>query len=128
MMRRVRSRTDKRRRRNGSAILVCTLAAAVLSLAAIAILRSSRHQIARTGAQRSSVQGHQVSDGLVQRCVAILRANPSAVGRVTDSGAAMPDAFAELIQLSPTATQIRIYMYAGATTPAFDRIVDPNTL
>ena len=127
-MRQLRRNAGHHRRRKGSAILVCTLAAAVLSLAAIAILRSSRHQIARTDAQRSSVHGHQVSDGLVQRCVAILRANPAATGRVTDPDTPMPDAFAELIQLSPTATQIRVFLYSGATTPAFDRIVDPATL
>ena len=118
----------KHRQRRGSAILLCTLAAAVLSMSAIAILRSSRHHIARTDAQRSSVQGHHVADGLAQRCVAVLRADPGATGTIIDPDAPLADASGELTQLSPTATQIRVYLYAGSTTPAFDQIVDPNTL
>ena len=116
------------RQRRGSAILLCTLAAAILSFSAIAILRSSRHQIAKTDAHRSGLQGHHVSDGLVQRCVAVLRANPNATGQVVDPSSPLANAYGELTQLSPTQTEIRVYLYAGSTTPAFDRIVDPNTL
>ncbi len=125
MMKRARR---MQRQRRGSAILLCTLAAAILSLAAIAIVRSSRHHIAHTHAHRSSVDGHHISDGLAQRCVAILRADPNATGRVTDPNITLPDAYAELNLLSPTMTQIRVFLYAGSTIPALDTIVDPATL
>ena len=122
------SRGCREKSRRGSALLVCTLAAAVLSLAAIAILRSSRHHITRTDASRTSIQGHHVTDGLVQRSIAILRADPNAAGTFVDPNVPIANAYSELTQLSPTATRIQVYLYAGSTTPAFDQVVDPSTL
>jgi type II secretory pathway component PulK len=61
------------RRRSGYMLLVCTLAVTVLSMASIAIIRSSQHQIRLVDAQRSTVQGRATADGLYQRAIAVLR-------------------------------------------------------
>lgn len=114
--------------RRGSALLVCTLAAAVLSMAAIAILRSSQRNIARVDSLRSSTQGRSVSQGLFQRSVAVLRTNPAASGLVTDPGVVLPGARSQLTRLSPSATRIQVYLYAGASMPAIDTVVDPSVL
>ena len=114
--------------RNASALLLCTLAAAVLSMAAIAILRSGQRGIARVEARRTSSAGQHVAAGLLQRSVAILRVNPATTGNIVDPGNGMPGAYSELQSLSPSATRIRVFLYAASTTPAIETVVDPTTL
>lgn len=116
------------RQRRGSALLVCTLAAAILSMAAIAILRSSQRNIARVDALETSSRGRFVSEGLYQRSIALLRLNPNTTGTIVDPGNGMPEARCELRQLSPSATQIQVFLYAASTVPAKDVVVDPTTL
>lgn len=116
------------KQRHGSALLVCTLAAAVLSMASIAILRSSQRSIARVDALQNSSQGRCVTEGLFQRSVAILRTSPNTSGTIVDPSSSMPNARCELRQLSPTATQIQIFLYASSTIPAKDVVVDPTAL
>jgi type II secretory pathway component PulK len=116
------------RSRRGAALLVCTLAAAVLSMAAIAILRSSKRAIERVDAVQVSSASRAVSEGLLQRSIAILRVNPNATGSVTDPNNGMSSARAELRQLSPTATQVQVFLYPGSTVPAEDIVVDPTAL
>ena len=115
-------------KRRGSALLVCTLAIAVLSMAAIAILRSSQRSIRRVDSLRDACQGRCVTDGMLQRSIAVLRTRPDATGTVADPNGVMPGARCELRQLSPVATRIQIFLYAGSTIPAKDVIVDPTTL
>ena len=122
------SRSTCCRKRRGSALLVCTLAAAVLSMAAIAIVRSSQRSIARVDALRTTAQGRCVAEGLFQRSVGILRTDPNTTGTIVDPANGMPDARCELRRLSPTATQIQVFLYAGATIPAKDVVIDPTAL
>ena len=75
----------RRNQRRGSALLICTLAATVLSMAAIAILRSTQRNIARVDALAASASGRCVSEGLLQRSIALLRQNPNTQGVITDA-------------------------------------------
>lgn len=126
------NRTANRRvppnQRTGSALLVATLAAAVLSMAGIAIIRSSQRSIARVDALRTTTQGRCVAEGLVQRAIATLRIDPNRTGAITDPSSLLPNANCQLRQLSPTATQIEVFLYAGSSTPVKDIVVDPTTL
>lgn len=118
----------KRRNRRGSALLLCTLAIAVISLASIAILRSNLRGIARVDALRNSRQSRQLADGWVQRSAAMLRLNPSFAGSLPLPGSAPAGTRVELTPLSPTATRIQIFLYDQATVPARDLVVNPIVL
>ncbi|MFK8112665.1 MAG: hypothetical protein AB8B91_10695 [Rubripirellula sp.] len=96
-------------------------------MSAIAILRSTKRGIARTDAQQSARAGRAITEGLYQRSIAILRTNPASSGTITDR-AGSRDAFAEVRNLGPTATQIQVFLYAGSSIPAKDVIVDPTAL
>ena len=122
----MRSAHDHRKRR-GSALLLCTLAAAVLATAAIAILRSGQRSIARIESIRACDSGRQVADGLVQRAIATLRVDGNASGLLVDPNSPLPDATCRLTPLAANATQIQVFLYAGATTPAVDMVVDPSS-
>lgn len=117
-----------RRKRSASALLLCTLAAAVLSMAAIAILRSGQRGVARVEARRSSSTAQHTAAGLLQRSIAVLRINPATTGNIVDPGNGLPGAYSELQRLSPTATRIRVFLYVAATTPAIETVVDPTSL
>ena len=114
--------------RRGSALLVCTLAATVLSMAAIAIIRSSKRNIARVDAVRTTAQGRCVADGLFQRSIAMLRIDPNTTGSFSDAGNGMPDARVDLRQLSANQTQIQVFLYAASTVPAKDVVVRTDLL
>ena len=118
----------KSQKRRGSALLVCTLAAVVVSMAAIAIVRSGRQSIARIEALRVNASSRHVAEGLTQRAIALLRADPNRSGDVIDANAPLPAARCRLVRLSPRATQIQVFLYAGATIPAVDVVVDPTRL
>ena len=112
------------RHRNGSALLVCTLAAFALSIASIAILRSSRRHIARVDALRSAAVGRCVSEGLVQRSIASLRVNPALTGTLIDPKSPLRGARCELRQLTASSAQIQVYLYPTSSVPAKVLIVN----
>ena len=116
------------RQRKGSALLLCTLAATVLSMAAIAILRSGRQSIARVDSLRVSDSGRHVAEGFLQRSIALLQQNPNASGTVVDPANPLPGSRCELTPINANATQIRVFLYPGSSIPAVDAIVDPNAL
>ncbi len=118
----------KHRHRRGSALLLCTLAIAVISMASIAVLRSSQRGIARVDGVRNARQGEQIADGLVQRATAMLRLNPAFAGTLPLPRSAPSGTRVELTSLSPTATRIQIFLYDRATIPARDLVVDPIAL
>ncbi|MDA8746353.1 hypothetical protein N9N28_17155 [Rubripirellula amarantea] len=120
--------TRRRHQRRGSALLLCTLATVVLSLSAIAILKSHSREIGHTEAMESSVRGRLVAGGLLQRTIAQLRVDPLYSGTVTDRAAGSPDAFAQVTRVSASATRIDVFLYAGSRIPATSKIVDPTTL
>jgi hypothetical protein len=113
--------------RRGSALLLCTLAAAVLSVSAIAIIRSTQRGIVRVESQQAARQGRATTEGLLQRSIAILRTNPLTTGTIPDP-AGPAGAYADLRAMSPTATQIQIFLYANSTIPAKSIVVDPTSL
>lgn len=116
----------RRTKRHGSALLICTIATAFVSLASIAILRSNQRGISRVDAIRVSRQGRHAADGLVQRSIAALRVNPNRAGTIVDP--AVADARAELQRQSPNATRIQVFLFAAATVAARDLVVDPTAL
>jgi hypothetical protein len=118
----------KHRYRRGSALLLCTLAIAVVSLASIAVLRSNLRGIARVDALRNGRQARQLADGWVQRSTAMLRLNPTFAGSLPLPGTAPAGTRVQLTPLSPNATRIQVFLYSRATTPARDLVVDPTAL
>lgn len=100
----------------------------VLSLSAIAILKSHTSEISQTEAMESSVRGRLVAGGLLQRSVAQLRVDRTFSGTIMDRSSGSPDAFAQVTSLAPTSTQIEIYLYAGSRVPAVTKVVDPARL
>ncbi len=65
--------------RRGSALLLCTLAATLLSMSALVIIRSNRISIAQTHSQHAAVWGRHTAESLVQRSIAQLREDPNYV-------------------------------------------------
>ncbi len=61
------------RSRRGSAMLLCFLAIAVVSVASIAMARSHRRLNVRRSVMQSTTQGRLVADGLVNREIAYQR-------------------------------------------------------
>jgi len=117
-----------KRNRRGSALLVCTLAITVISIASVAILRSTQRGITRVDAQRSTVQARLVADGLVQRAIAAIRLNPAARGTLPLPKLPLAEPRVELTPLSATATRIEVYLYNNAGVAARDVVVDPVAL
>jgi hypothetical protein len=124
----VRPSKTKSRNRRGSALLLCTLAIAVISLASVAVLRSNLRGIARIDALRNARQSRQLADGWVQRSTAMLRLNPNFSGALPLPGSAPAGTRVELTMLSPNATRIQVFLYSGSTSPAREVVVDPATL
>lgn len=121
-------RSKRQRQRRGSALLLCTLAIAVISMASVAILRSTHRNVARVEGIRLSRQAHCESDGLLQRAYAMLRVDPAFSGTVTDPARRVAEARADVQRLSANATRIRVFLYAAAAVPAREAVVDPNLL
>jgi hypothetical protein len=122
------SRRCAARRRRGSALLICTLAIAVISLASVAIVRSNQRGIANIDGIRASRQARHNADGLIQRSIATIRVAPTTVGTLPLPTMFPPDARVELTRLSPSATQIHVFLYDPSTIPARALVVDPSAL
>ena len=118
----------KARCRTGSMLLLGTLAAFVLSLGSLAIIKSHSRRIAMTNAETASAQSRLTSVGLLQRSVALLQNDPLYQGTVIDRGAAIAEAYAEVSSISPTSTRIDIFLYRRAPVPAATKTVDPTSL
>ncbi|MEM9364891.1 MAG: hypothetical protein AAGD07_02770 [Planctomycetota bacterium] len=59
--------------RRGSALVLCMLAVAVMSLSAIAIVRNQQRASLRARSVRDRAMGQAVADGLMHRHVALVR-------------------------------------------------------
>lgn len=119
---------NRPRSRRASALLLCTLAIAVVSAASVAILRSNQRGNATLGGTRVARQARQTADGMLQRAYAAIRLDPKLTGTIS-----LPKSYGsgerlELKSLSPTATQIEVYLYAKAKKPARIVMVDPDQL
>jgi hypothetical protein len=117
-----------RRCRRGSALLLCTLAATVISLAAIAIVRSNQHQLATVQGMRAARQARCTADGMLQRAYATIRLDQNFTGLIPLAKSNFPEARVEVRALSATATQVDIYLYKQAKQPARTVVVDPVKL
>ena len=116
------------RRRSGSALLLCTLAAAVLSMSAIAMLRSSKLAIARVDAQRTAVQARHIGDGLVQQAIAQLKNDSNFEGEIFASGTAMPTARAVVKRPSKKEAMLYVFLYEKSVTSAKEVLIDVEEL
>lgn len=119
-------RTNRRAARCGAAVLLCTLAAAVLSLSAIAILRSSSHQRDQLASRREVAEARQAADALLARAVALIRVDPTISGPITDSGSTHPDARATITPDGSGNRSVHVFLYPGASEPIAHTVVpDP---
>jgi hypothetical protein len=96
---------------------------AVLSLAAISIVRSHRRLNIRSASVRQQVEGRLVAEGLIHRNVAIARTNgalPTADLDAEISASSFPDAWLAppVVDAANQTVTLQVYMYSGATTPA----------
>lgn len=109
-----------RRPRRGSAILLCFLAMAVVSVASITIARSHRRLNIRRSVTQSSVQGRLIAEGLTQRQIAYQRTHPSLVVAPVDKTLSkvngFEDAQARVVALDvPQQTiEMEVSLYSGA--------------
>ena len=126
----MKSRTIIRIRRNrsrqGSVLLLCTLAAVVLSLAGLAILQSHSRNLAMTRSVESSMAARMASDGLMQRAIAQLRVDPNATLRVIDKNSSLPDAYGKIVPISATQSEVSIFLYKDAKVPSMKRIINTS--
>ncbi len=110
----------KRRPRSGSAILLCFLAMAVVSVASIAIARSHRRLNIRRSVLLSSVQGKLIADALTHRQIAYQRINPSLVLAPIDKTLASVTGFenatAKIVSVDTTeqTLEMDISLYPGS--------------
>ncbi|MGB7325593.1 MAG: hypothetical protein WBD31_12035 [Rubripirellula sp.] len=122
------SKRTRKHNRRGSALLICTLAATVLSMATIAIVRSNQRSVARVDATRTAIQSRLAADGLLQRSLAMLREDPKLSGEIRDKYSKHPERRIELRPLTSTTTMIQVFLYEGSKIPAVTRIVDVESL
>lgn len=112
-----------RSRRAGSAVVLSFLAMAVMSLAAISIVRSHRRANIRASNVRQQVEGRLVAEGLIHRNVALARTNgvlPIASLDAELSDSSFPNAWmtTPVIDTVNQTVSLQVYMYPGATQPA----------
>lgn len=109
--------------RNGSAVVLSFLAMAVVSLAAVSIVRSHRRANVRSASVRDQVEGRLIAEGLVHRNVALARTNGSLPLVSLDaelSTSAFPDTWMAppVVDVANQTVSLQVYMYPGATVPA----------
>lgn len=109
-------------------LLVCTLAVTVLSVASLAIIRSSQQRVRLAEAQRFSTRGQTVADGLYQRALATLRSDPNANETIQDPGNGISGARAKLERLSNNATRIELFLYPNSSIPVISTVIDPGAI
>lgn len=124
----MQTRIKRRSNRRGSAILICALATAVLSMATIAIVRSQQHAVRRVDAARASVTAKMTADGLMQRAVAMLRTNPALATTFNDPHVRNSSAFVVVQPLSSDESRVSVFLYAGSTVPAVSRVINVTSL
>lgn len=99
-----------RRSRRGAAVLLCTLAAAVASLATVAILRAGVHQHRRSESLRSVATAEWATRGLEARADAVLVAlNASGTTDPND----MANEFVSVFRNQYRNAQARVVLDAG---------------
>ncbi|EMI20228.1 secreted protein [Rhodopirellula maiorica SM1] len=118
----------KTRRRSGSALLLCTLAAAVLSMSAIAMLRSSKLAIARVDARRSAIQGRHIGDGLVQQAIAQLKSDANFEGEILATGTTLPTARVVVKRPSKEEAMLYVFLYEKSVYAAKEVSIDVKEL
>ena len=124
----IKNLTATRSLRNGSMLLLCMLAATTLSLAGLAILQCHSRNLATTKSIESSVRARMTKDALMQRAIAVLRADPTTKDEFADKELDLPDAYCQIVPVSKTQSQVSIYLYENAKVPALLRIIDTEKL
>ena len=108
-------------------MLLCMLAAVIVSSSTIALVHLHRRSVLRMEARRSVIESTQETSGLYERVRALIRNNSSFSGNVT-AVTGSQSAYAEVTAVTPTQTNIRIYAYSSSTLPVIDVVVDPTQL
>ncbi|WP_442510769.1 hypothetical protein SH528x_002412 [Novipirellula sp. SH528] len=119
---------QRARTRSGSALLLCTLAAAVLSMSAIAMLRSSKLAIARVDAQRTAIQGRHIGDGLVQQAIAQLNSDADFEGEIFATSTTMPTARVVVKRPSKKEAILYVFLYEKSAFAAKEVLIDVEEL
>ncbi len=115
------------RRRRGSAMLVCMLAAGVIALSATAILRAQQRSALRTRAVVQTAADQQVTAGLAHCAIARLRTDPAFTGTVSDADFGN-QVRATLTPATPPEVLISVWLHPTAVQPAYTVQVDPTKL
>ncbi|QDS91309.1 hypothetical protein FF011L_00380 [Roseimaritima multifibrata] len=115
------------RRRRGAALLICMLAAAAVSLSAMAILRSLHRSSLRTQSIESIAADRQVAMGIANAAVSQLKANPTLSGDLYYPSLS-EDARVAVTRVSSKETLLTVWLFPAATQPAYIRTVDPSKL
>lgn len=113
--------------RRGGVLLLCMLAAVVVSSGTIALVHLHRRSSQRIDARRCLMETNQESRGLYERVTTMIRNDPSFSGNVT-SVTGTQSAYAVVTSLAPSQTNIRVYAYRSSTQPVMDVVVDPAQL
>jgi Tfp pilus assembly protein PilV len=109
-------------------LLLCTIATVMISMAGLSILHSHARNLARTQSIETSVQARLAAEGLMQRAIARLRMNPTAKLVIMDQGSALPSAYGEVVPVSETQSEVRIYLYQDSEVPAVVKTIDTAKL
>lgn len=113
-------------RRRGAALLVCMMAAMVVALAAVALLRAQRRQAVETQMLAVTATERQAAYGLLQCGVARLRFDPGFQGTLTDP--ALGSQHRLVVQaMAPDRIELRVFL-GDAARPYQTLIVDPASL
>lgn len=121
-MMRHQSKAPRRSRpaHNGSAIVLCILAIAVISLASVTIVRSHRRMNFRRSAIKARSHGRLIADGLIHREIAFTR-QPSLAGRTpldpdlkTMLGFENAQAVASNFDATGETMTVQVLLYPGA--------------
>lgn len=109
----------RRCRRQGSAIVLCMLAVAVLSLSSLAIVRGHRRLNARVASVQNEARGRAVAEGLLHRHIARVRSGGAASSTTDPALRATPydRAFATAAVPTGGRMQVSVNLFPAATVP-----------
>ncbi len=109
-------------------MLLCMLAAVVISTAVIALVQLHRRSRVKIESRRSVVKATSETDGLYQRVITVIRNDPTYGGTVTPATKSAAGCYAVVKPVAASQTDISIYAYATAKAPLLARQVDPTAL
>ena len=116
--------------RNGSAIILCLVAIAVISVASITVVRSHRRLNFRRSAVKARSHGRLIADGLIHREIAFNRQFPSSGPAPLDPALRTMPGFEEAraaviaLDLAGETMTVAVQLYPGAPVATTRRQLD----